>query len=548
MERGVDGLVAAASERLEAGDWGAARDAFAAALDVEETPEALFGLSEAVWWLGDLPEAIALRERAYAAYCHLPDPAQAALIALRLAFDNFAHVGNAAAAAGWLARAARLIEEHDLEPLRGWQALFTSYLGEDPVLAEKHAEEARDLGRRAGDFDLELCALSQAGSSLVEQGRVAEGVARLDEALAGSLGGEGSSLDTVVFTSCNMITSCSQCADFERAVQWIRAADRFAQRYGCPFLYVECRTFYGWVLVATGDWERAETELRTALERSRDSVPVLHHKALAALAELRLAQGRVEEAERLVSGSDGHESAAVRARLQLRRGRAAAAAATARRALGEAGGNRLERAVLLELLGEAEVVGGQETVAADRGRDLVEEAEAVGCEVMRARGERLLGRALAAGAGDGAREPLEAALSAFARLGMPHEAARTRLLLAESARRTEPEVAEEEARAALAALEELGAGADADAAAALLRDLGVRAARAGPKRLGALTKRETEVLGLLGEGLSNPDIAARLHLSRKTVEHHVASVLSKLGLRTRAQAAAEATRHLDPAN
>lgn len=90
--------------------------------------------------------------------------------------------------------------------------------------------------------------------------------------------------------------------------------------------------------------------------------------------------------------------------------------------------------------------------------------------------------------------------------------------------------------------EDLGADRDANAAAALMRDLGVKAARTGPRNIGRLTKREQEVLILLGEGLSNPQIAARLFLSRKTVEHHVARILSKLGLRGRAEAAALAAR------
>ncbi|HEV8561735.1 MAG TPA: LuxR C-terminal-related transcriptional regulator [Actinophytocola sp.] len=64
----------------------------------------------------------------------------------------------------------------------------------------------------------------------------------------------------------------------------------------------------------------------------------------------------------------------------------------------------------------------------------------------------------------------------------------------------------------------------------------------GPRGTGTLTTREQEVLTLLGEGLSNPDIAARRYVSRRTAEHHVSNILAKLGLTTRAEAAAYAVK------
>jgi DNA-binding NarL/FixJ family response regulator len=74
-----------------------------------------------------------------------------------------------------------------------------------------------------------------------------------------------------------------------------------------------------------------------------------------------------------------------------------------------------------------------------------------------------------------------------------------------------------------------------------VRELG-GPARTGPKGLGLLSKREIEVLRLLGEGLTNAEIAARLYISTKTAGNHVSNVLSKLQLRSRQEAAAYAVR------
>jgi DNA-binding CsgD family transcriptional regulator len=251
---------------------------------------------------------------------------------------------------------------------------------------------------------------------------------------------------------------------------------------------------------------------------------------------------------RLLAGYEEHPATAYTvAVIRLAQGEAAVAATILRRRLNELEAESLEGAALVELLTEAEIAQGLVQEAATRGERLAELGSTAGSDPVVARGERAIGRLLLE-LGDPADSipHLERALAAFGRLDMPLELGRTRLLLARAFTEGERETAIAEGRAALGCFEELGAARHADAAAGFLRSIGVKAARAGPKGLGVLTKRELEVLGLLGEGLSNPEIAKRLFISRKTVEHHVASVLFKLELRGRGEAAAYALRNPDP--
>ncbi|GAA0412892.1 AAA family ATPase [Microbispora corallina] len=100
---------------------------------------------------------------------------------------------------------------------------------------------------------------------------------------------------------------------------------------------------------------------------------------------------------------------------------------------------------------------------------------------------------------------------------------------------------------ALRVLGELGATRTAERLRAELRRRGFTGMPRGPRPAtaanpGGLTPRQAEVLALLTEGLSNAEIAGRLSLSAKTVDHHISAVLGKLGVASRGQAAAAAHR------
>ena len=83
---------------------------------------------------------------------------------------------------------------------------------------------------------------------------------------------------------------------------------------------------------------------------------------------------------------------------------------------------------------------------------------------------------------------------------------------------------------------------DGDTVHAVLEAAGHRVRRRAGLPSG-LTAREAEVLVRLGQGRSNPEIAAELHVSRKTVSSHLEHIYAKLGVKTRTEAALFAMRH-----
>jgi len=530
---------------LASGEWTEARDAFARVLAVADVPEALDGLGRALWWLRDADGAVVNRERAYAGFRREGELARAARIALWLSREYGVVWGNEAAARGWLARAERLLADVAPGAEQGWLDLARSERERRPADAAALAAAALDTAVAARDPDLELRALAQLGLAEVSAGRVDEGLARLDEAMAAATGGEAATLETFADVCCTLMLACERAGDTERPRQWTEVFERFVRDYDHLPLLAFCRSCCADVYAASGRVDDAEAELVAALrelgnagQRSRCASPA------ARLAELRVLQGRFAEAEELLAGFEGSPEALQAAvSLRLARGDAEAAADLLAARLAEIGRTSLLAAPLLGQLVEARLLAGQLEAGANAAADLDLIAGEAGRERVEAIATLARGRVAAAKGDPSAPELLREAVNRFATLRLPLDGARARLDLAR-ALAADPdarEVAADVARRAHGELESLGALRGADEAAALLRQLGEKAA-AGPRSVGTLSRRETQVLRLVGEGLTNREIAERLFISPKTAEHHVGRILAKLDLRRRTEAAAYAHR------
>ena len=176
------------------------------------------GLANALFWLGDIAGTLANCEKAYVGFRRRGDPMFAAGAALALVGYNKGYFGNAAAARGWLSRAARIIDG-EVPELRGELLGATAYLTDDPVRSEALARQAAEIGRANGNSGLELMAMHAVGQALVQQGRTGEGMSLLDEAMAAVIGGEGGDPLTVAQMSCMTMVVCGSCFDLERATQ-----------------------------------------------------------------------------------------------------------------------------------------------------------------------------------------------------------------------------------------------------------------------------------------------------------------------------------------
>ena len=539
----VDPL-AAGREALSRGDWEQALACFEAASERNPSAEAIEALAMAAWWLDNAQLAVESREHAYRLYRERGDAAAAARMAIWLGWDSLAFRGEPAVARGWLQRAHRLLEGLGLVPEHGWLALregeFAFLVENDIAATRRFAEQARSIGTALAVPGIEFSALGLEGLALASQGHIADGIRLLDEASAAAMAGEMSELWAAGRTCCYMITACERVRDLERAHQWSQRMLEFAKRWRIQDLFAVCRAHYAAILVLRGAWEEADAVFETALRELR---PGIAFEALIRRADLRRRQGRVEEAAELFGQVEFHPYAQLGlAHIALDTGDAALAADRVTRFLRKLGPeNRLQRAAGLDLHARALIALGETERARNTHHELQGVAAAVGSNSLRASALAVEGLvAEADGDLDAARPRIEDAIDLFHHCGDRFETARSRLDLARvlaALGRSDP--AAEQARVAHEALAAMQAEREAQRAGALRSELG-HPAPDGTTTV--LTPRELDVLKLVARGLSNTDIAHRLVLSEHTVHRHLANLLRKLDLSSRAAAAAWGTR------
>ena len=532
---------------LRDGDTASARRLFEAVLAEEESGRSYEGLGEALYLEQEYPAAAIQYERAFSLYRRDGDIGSAGRAARTVGWITGNVLGDWAVQNGWLRRAHSILETAGKDSADyGWVQIIRGYSEPDAQRREVLFREAADIGRRFGDPDIEFEALGQLGGVFIMTDRVDEGMVLVDEALAAICAGELREISTSESIFCGFFWACELINDVRRADQWMRAAQNFMKQRNVVAAF--CRAHYGGILTAAGRWGEAESELLEAVGHFGSSMTARRAAATIRLADLRVRQGRLEEAAVLLERLEQHPDAvSALASLHLARGETALAR------------DLLERSTAapddsVPTVGESTMVGPLLSLLVDvyldeenfdeaegSARRLRRLAQAQRGPYLKAAAALAEGRVcIARGRGD-ARGCLHEAMEEFARAELPLELARTRLEMARALSERSPEIAVAHAKSALEEFEMLEARRYVDSAAALLRSLGTPT-RTGPKGIGALTKREVEILGLIGAGLSNPEIGDRLFITRKTVEHHVGRLLSKLGLRNRAEAAAYATR------
>lgn len=524
---------------LHSAVWAKAKTAFERALRREETPEAHDGLGIALWWLNEIEASHHYRALAYKGFKAKGDIGRAAIIACWLGREQVFLRSNYPAMEGWFERAKQLIRQEGPGLEQAWVAIMQATMTASPADMVTLAAQTIAAARQFKDSDLEAFALALYGQALVGLGNVGGGMSRLDEAMTMATGGEVTSFNVISEIFCFMLSTCDLAGDLVRSDLWCRTAMEFSQHYGCPFLSAYCRTIYGGLMAALGRWREAEVALTEAIRAFEQGHKGLKFHAVIKLADLRVCQGKIEEAEILLEGMEDQTAATLPlARLWLYKGELALARATVEQALPDSATYTLHSFPLLLLLLEIFLTANDNAGIQRVLTHLLDMSAHAQSRLLTAQFEFIRGR-VSFHLGDfaAAKASFNATLAHLHTYEQSWLAGQARLRIAQVMQQSDPAGAIAWARAAMATFDRIGAQHDTAVTANLLRNLGVPRATL-PKPQQDLTQREGEIVSLLALGLTNRDIANRLVISTKTVEHHVSRVLSKLGLRSRTEVAA----------
>ncbi len=529
--------LAAGEAALGAFAWEEARDHFAAALAIEDSPEGAAGLARAAWATSDLPLIAAEHERAYRLYHQRGDRVAAAGAAIFLAIDAFELHGKDAIADGWLSRARQLLDGREDVPEAGMLAAVEGHLylmqRNDTTFAKAAGREAARLGRALGEPNIEMRGIALEGLALVSEGQVEVGMRRLELANAAIALGEVNLPDSAIVASCYLIDAYSRVRDYSRASQWCEQFIAMCERFKMNNSASICRPLFAVVLMWRGQWGEAESELTTSIDIFSRLRPAMAVESIVRKAEMRTRQGRLEDADELFARVEREPLAQVgRAHLAFVRGDTELAADLLTRYLRRIPvENRIERAPALELATRVAIAMGDLPAARAHCSDLVAAAQQIRTAPLHA-AAAATHAVLTAAEGDhqSARHCFEEAIDILGADGAPYESAQARLALAASLDALErPKQALRERLIArdllrgIGSIEEVPGLPGTDSPLVVLPPA-LRGPGGEP-----LTEREVEVLALLARGKSNQAIAEELVLSVRTVERHITTIYGKLG-------------------
>jgi DNA-binding NarL/FixJ family response regulator len=448
--------------------------------------------------------------------------------------------GDLAPARGWVARGARLLEEGRRDSVeQAWLVMLTAlprlFAGDAAV--HPSFVQAGEIAERFADADASMFARLGRGYSLLLEGRAADGMALLDEAMVSVTADEISPILAGI-AYCQVIALCHAVFDLRRAREWTAALTRWcdSQPDIVPFRG-NCLVHRCEILQLQGAWADARDSARRACEwlagpPAWDALGSAYYQ----LAEIQRLQGELAEAEQSyrrasLAGRDPEPGMSL---LRLAQGRVDGALSAIRRALDEHE-DPMARSRLLPASVEVLLEAGDVVSARAAAAELAGIADDLDTPYLNALAATSSGAVrLAEGDPRAALTSLRAAQRAWRELEAPHDAARVRVLIAVACRELGDHAsAELEFGAARGALEALGARPDLERLARLR----------GLPRSGGLTRRESEVLTLVAAGKTNRAIATELFISEKTVARHVSNIFTKLGLSSRAEAIAYAYRH-----